>query len=127
MPSRDKKDLDVRLATSYDAACARFKELYPDLAQPFITCIYRSPVEQDLLYAIGRTVPGKKVTNAKGGQSKHNVIPSKAFDIAFITLTKKLDWSAHLFKKFAAIVKSDVIGWGGDFKTFKDGPHFEIK
>ena len=28
--------------------------------------------EQNALYAQGRTKPGKKVTNAKGGQSYHN-------------------------------------------------------
>jgi hypothetical protein len=32
----------------------------------------RTIAEQDALYAQGRTKPGKKVTNAKGGQSYHN-------------------------------------------------------
>lgn len=32
----------------------------------------RTFAEQDALYAQGRTKPGKKVTNAKGGQSVHN-------------------------------------------------------
>ena len=32
----------------------------------------RTIEEQNLLYAKGRTLPGKKVTNAKGGQSIHN-------------------------------------------------------
>jgi peptidoglycan L-alanyl-D-glutamate endopeptidase CwlK len=33
---------------------------------------YRSPEEQDGLYAQGRTKPGNIVTKAKGGQSAHN-------------------------------------------------------
>ena len=33
---------------------------------------FRTHEEQDKLYAQGRTKPGKKVTNAKGGQSIHN-------------------------------------------------------
>ena len=33
---------------------------------------FRTYEEQDVLYAQGRTKPGKKVTNAKGGQSIHN-------------------------------------------------------
>lgn len=38
--------------------------------------------EQDNLYALGRTKKGKKVTNAKGGQSIHNY--SLAFDIVIL-------------------------------------------
>lgn len=38
--------------------------------------------EQDSLYAQGRTRAGKKVTNAKGGQSIHNY--SLAFDIVIL-------------------------------------------
>jgi len=37
-----------------------------------ITCTWRSPQEQDDLYAQGRTKPGAIVTNAKAGQSAHN-------------------------------------------------------
>jgi len=32
----------------------------------------RTDKEQDALFAIGRTIKGKKVTNAKGGRSYHN-------------------------------------------------------
>ena len=37
-----------------------------------VTCTYRSPEEQARLYAQGRTAPGRIVTNAKPGKSKHN-------------------------------------------------------
>lgn len=37
-----------------------------------IYCTLRSNEEQDSLYAIGRTKPGKIVTNARAGQSAHN-------------------------------------------------------
>lgn len=50
----------------YDALC---KEL-PDYWQP--TCGLRSFVDQDALYAKGRTTPGPVVTNARGGLSFHN-------------------------------------------------------
>ena len=42
----------------------------------------RTFAEQDSLYAIGRTKPGKKVTNAKAGQSYHNY--GLAFDIVLL-------------------------------------------
>jgi len=38
----------------------------------YIYCGYRSHAEQTALYARGRTAPGRKVTNAKAGQSYHN-------------------------------------------------------
>ena len=37
-----------------------------------VTCTYRSNAEQAALYAIGRTKPGRIVTNAKTGRSNHN-------------------------------------------------------
>jgi len=37
-----------------------------------IYCTKRDNAEQDALYAISRTVPGKRVTNARAGQSAHN-------------------------------------------------------
>lgn len=39
-----------------------------------ITCTWRSPQEQDELYAQGRTTPGHIVTNARAGQSAHNYV-----------------------------------------------------
>lgn len=33
---------------------------------------YRTYAEQMKLWTVGRTVPGKKVTNARGGESQHN-------------------------------------------------------
>jgi peptidoglycan L-alanyl-D-glutamate endopeptidase CwlK len=47
-----------------------------------IYCTMRDNHEQDALYAIGRTVPGKKVTNARGGESAHNP-NSKGYSSAY--------------------------------------------
>ena len=124
MASRDKKDLRLELVTAYDKACDKYKALYPNDPQPFITCTYRSGEEQNKLY---NSKP--KVTNAKAGQSPHNFNPSFAFDIGFIGADKKMDWSGKLFENFANCVKSvsDVTDWGGGWKSFKDAPHFELK
>jgi peptidoglycan L-alanyl-D-glutamate endopeptidase CwlK len=80
------------------------------------------------LYAIGRTEKGKIVTNAKGGESPHNFLPSMAFDIAFITFTKQLSWDKKYFKKFADIIKTKFtqVECGIDWR-FVDPPHFELK
>lgn len=124
MASRDKKDLRNELVNGYDLAIKRYKELYPNAPQPFITCTFRSNEEQNILF---NKTP--KVTNAKAGQSPHNFNPSFAFDIGFIGLDKKMDWSLKLFLNFANIITSidSNIDWGGNWIRFKDAPHFELK
>jgi peptidoglycan LD-endopeptidase CwlK len=126
MASRNVKDLTPQALQAWLKAQEMYKQKYPDRAQPFITCTYRSPAEQNTLYEQGRTQPGKIVTNAKGGQSNHNKYPSPAFDIAFKNSKGGLDWSITLFKNFAALAKSAGLSWGGDWATFKDNPHFEV-
>ena len=90
----------------------------------------RTTKEQNDLYAQGRTVKGKIVTNAKGGQSYHNF--GLAFDIvilydrdnngSFETASWDLD---KYFMQVVSFFKTKGWFWGGDFKYFKDNPHFE--
>jgi len=63
---------------------------------PYDFCVlsgYRSNAEQDALYAKGRTAPGKVVTWARGGQSRHNSYPSEAVDFAPYPIDWLDDWS----------------------------------
>ena len=128
MASRKITDLDYRLQRAYTLAAHEFRELYPTDPQPFLTCTFRSNEEQRILFAKGRTTGGKIVTYIKEG-GKHNVKPAQAFDIAFKNSEGELDWRPELFSKFAAIIKANfngLIKWGGDWKRFRDLPHFEI-
>jgi len=86
--------------------------------------------EQNDLYALGRTKPGNIVTNAKGGQSFHNF--GLAIDIVLLYDKDKngtfetASW--ELNNDFLAVVqyfKNCGWFWGGNFKSFKDYPHFE--
>lgn len=124
MASRNKKDLHPTLVKAYEKAVTLYLTEYPNDPQPFITCTYRSNAEQNLLF---NQVP--KVTKAKAGQSPHNYKPSLAFDIAFITVYKKLDWSIQLFKNFNDIIIKiePLIVWGGNWKSIKDKPHFQLQ
>lgn len=126
MASRDIQHLHPDLAKAYTGAAEKFSVLYPHLPQPFLTATYRSNEEQESLYAQGRTKPGPKVTNARKSQSAHNYNPSFAFDIAF-KIGNRIDWSDHLFEKFALIILQDGCGitWGGNFQKLRDLPHFE--
>ena len=92
----------------------------------------RTFAEQDALYAQGRTKPGAKVTNAKGGQSIHNY--GLAVDIVLIIDGKITSWDTKKdFDKDKQADWMEVVSefkkagweWGGDWRTFKDMPHFE--
>jgi peptidoglycan L-alanyl-D-glutamate endopeptidase CwlK len=92
----------------------------------------RTFAEQDALYAQGRTKPGKKVTNAKGGQSIHNF--GFAVDICLIIDGREASWDTAKdwdndgvadWMECVAIFARYGWTWGGSWKTFKDMPHFE--
>lgn len=94
---------------------------------------YRSPDEQNALYAQGRTAPGKIVTNAKGGKSKHNFtlngIPaSKAFDFGVYINGKYITDGKHpLYSQAGSIGESLGLVWGGHFHSIFDPSHLELK
>lgn len=98
------------------------------LGRPIVTEGYRSPAAQDALYEQGRTKPGNVVTYKRGGESKHNTMPARALDVAFLLSNGQVSWSAELLTKFAQLMKAaDArVGWGGDWLKFKDRPHFEV-
>jgi hypothetical protein len=85
----------------------------------------RTVSEQNKLYAKGRTEPGNRVTNAKGGDSPHNF--GLAFDFAFGNAVGRPTWPAGApWAAAAAIGKRLGLEWGGDWKSFTDRPHLEL-
>ena len=116
---------------------ARIEQLHPDAKESFrsfveeceqtfnitlrVTQGLRTIAEQDALYAIGRTKPGSKVTNAKGGSSFHNY--GLAIDLVEMK-GKDANWSFD-YKKLVPIAEKYGLYWGGNFKSIKDEPHFE--
>lgn len=87
---------------------------------------YRSQADQNALYAIGRTKSGKIVTNARGGQSNHNY--GVAVDLCLYSADgKTVSWqTGGPFSKVVAAMKAEGFKWGGDWRSFKDNPHFEL-
>lgn len=105
----------------------------------------RTFAEQDALYAQGRTrlfdANGKRlgvVTKAKGGQSIHNF--GLALDIVLLKDTngdgtfESASWEDTVdfdkdgradWMEVVSILKKNGWIWGGDWKSFKDKPHFE--
>ena len=90
-----------------------------------ITEGFRSKEYQDALHAQGRTKPGKIVTNAKGSTYSSQHMWGIAFDIA-INDTKLL-YDTATIKKVAKIAKKIGLGWGGDWTSIVDTPHFYLK
>lgn len=69
MSSRSVNDLNddmAAMATVHRQLCAA------EGVELLIYCTLRPNTEQDALYALGRTRPGKVVTNARAGESAHN-------------------------------------------------------
>jgi hypothetical protein len=85
----------------------------------------RTKAEQDDLYAQGRTKPGKIVTNARGGQSNHN--SGVAIDVYIVKCDGTIDLNKRIPQEVVDIAKQEGFEWGGDWKKFKDYPHFEMK
>ncbi|EMY4489167.1 M15 family metallopeptidase [Listeria monocytogenes] len=88
---------------------------------------YRSSAEQNALYTQGRTKPGAVATNAKGGQSNHNY--GVAVDLCLYTSDgKNVIWESTTsrWKTVVSAMKAEGFEWGGDWKSFKDYPHFEL-
>lgn len=96
--------------------------------------VYRSNAEQDALFN-----KRPKVTNAKGGQSIHNY--GLAFDIVMLydndgngtfeeasySMIKDFDKDSKAdWMEVTNYFKSKGYTWGGDWKSFKDAPHFEM-
>jgi peptidoglycan L-alanyl-D-glutamate endopeptidase CwlK len=85
---------------------------------------HRSYEEQDALYARGRTLPGNKITNARGGYSNHNF--GLAFDVGVFEGNQYLGDSPKY--KAVGVLGMDLgLEWGGSWKSIVDQPHFQLR
>ncbi len=91
-----------------------------------VTCTRRTLSEQEALYAQGRTTPGKIVTRAKPGQSAHNY--GLAVDCVPMIAGKPAWDSKHIaWQHYGNIVRAVGLEWAGDWTTFKEYPHAQVK
>lgn len=126
MTSRSLADAHPFLAERYLLLAEDFaREQVPALLM--VTCTFRSVDEQAVLYALGRTRPGKVVTNADGitRLSAHNYYPSRALDVA-VLLDGRVAWREDLYAPLVPLAKRHGLISGGSWKTFKDWPHIEM-
>ncbi len=93
---------------------------------------HRTWDEQNALYAQGRTKPGAKVTNARGGYSWHNfgiagdcgVFQGKLYLDGGSAAQRTLAERVH--KACSLVADEAGLEWGGDWKTSKDTPHYHL-
>ncbi|OHD25447.1 MAG: hypothetical protein A2Y38_12830 [Spirochaetes bacterium GWB1_59_5] len=122
--SRKLEDLEPIVA----AKAANFLDLCrAEGIDVLVTSTYRDNDSQNALYAQGRTTPGAKVTNAKAGQSWHNF--RCAFDVVPMRNGKPVWGTAGadlvLWQRLGAIGAKCGLEWAGNWKTFREFPHFQ--
>lgn len=94
----------------------------------------RTYAEQDALYCQSRNIEyctqkrlfknAARVTNAKGGYSNHNF--GIAFDIGIFDGKNYLPESSK-YDDVGKLGKELGLEWGGDWSSFRDRPHFQLR
>ena len=110
----------------------RLKGVHPDLVRVVERAIQLTEVDFSVLEGL-RTV-ARQQQLVKSGASKtmrSRHITGHAVDLAAV-IDGEIRWDWPLYHKIAKAVKqaaADVkvpIEWGGDWRTFKDGPHWQL-
>ena len=97
-----------------------------------VLCGYRGEEEQNAAYASG-------ASKLKYPQSRHNQTPSLAVDVApYINGAVSWDWehyyplAEHIKATWQRLEQRELttghhsLSWGGDWRSFKDGPHWQL-
>lgn len=128
---RSEKVIATLLPQGQDAA-RKFMALATTKFDVKLLSGLRTYAEQNALYAQGRTKKGPKVTNARGGFSNHNF--AIAWDVGIFVngkyLTGRNAQEEQQYKDLAALIMpklGDVLSWGGNWKSIKDRPHYQLK
>lgn len=119
--SRKTADLHPRVRAMCAAFIARCAKAGIDV---IITSTYRDIESQNALYAKGRTKPGPKATNAKGGDSFHN--HRVAFDFVPVVGGKAAWNDIGAFVRCGEIAESCGLEWAGRWKKFKELAHCQF-
>lgn len=110
----------------------RLNGVHPDLVKVVKRAIAISEIDFTVTEGL-RTLARQKQLVAQGASKTMNSrhLTGHAVDLAPL-VAGSVRWDWPLFHKLAAAMKqaaADVgvsIEWGGDWRTFKDGPHFQL-
>lgn len=110
----------------------KLSTVHPDLQRLFKEAITGSPYDFSITEGVRSLERQKELVEAGKSQtmnSRH--LTGKAVDIA-VFVDGKVTWDFKYYKEVAdhikvmAILNDIAIVWGGDWVSFKDGPHFEL-
>jgi peptidoglycan L-alanyl-D-glutamate endopeptidase CwlK len=108
---------------------ARAAEGFPKFAVRILSGT-RTYSEQNDLFSKGRNGnPGPIVTHAKAGESNHNF--GIAWDVGIFDggryLTGDTAAEERIYRDLAPVALSAVLEWGGNWTSFVDLPHYQMK
>jgi peptidoglycan LD-endopeptidase CwlK len=117
---------------------ARLATVHPDLRRVFTRAIEMTRIDFTVLEGV-RALERQRKLFASGAtktmKSRHLPHPAdglaRALDAAPM-VDGQVRWDWPLYYRLAAVVKEAAakegvpIEWGGDWKTFKDGPHWQL-
>jgi peptidoglycan L-alanyl-D-glutamate endopeptidase CwlK len=111
---------------------ARLNGVHPDLVRVMKRAISCSTIDFTVLEGL-RTLERQKQLMASGAtrtmNSRH--LTGHAVDVAPL-INGEVRWDWPLYHQLAAVIKKAAmelevpIQWGGDWRSFKDGPHWEL-
>lgn len=118
-----------------NSSLAKLKGVHPDLVRVVNRCAADwNDADTGFIVTCGlRTLEEQKILKAKGAsktlRSRH--LTGHAVDLA-CTINGQVRWDWPLYdrlaKRMKAAAKAEnvLIEWGGDWVSFKDGPHFQL-
>jgi peptidoglycan L-alanyl-D-glutamate endopeptidase CwlK len=115
-----------------DKSLKRLKGLHPDLVRVVKRAITLTRVDFTVLEGL-RTESRQRELFAAGATTTMNSrhITGHAVDLgAYVSGEVRWDWPLYdqigNAMKMAALEEDVKIEWGGDWKSFRDGPHFQL-
>ena len=111
---------------------ARLKGVHPDLVKVVKRAIESTPIDFTVLEGL-RTKERQKQLVAKGASKTMNSrhLTGDAVDIAPL-VDGKVTWDWKYYNQLAPVIKQAAkelgvkVTWGGEWKSFPDGPHWEL-
>lgn len=110
----------------------RLDQAHPDLRRLMIAAAQQCQVDIEISEVLRSKQKQEQLVKAGASQtlrSRH--LTGHAADI-YCTVCGKVRWDWPLYAKAAAHIKATAqqlgiaIVWGGDWKSLRDGPHFEL-
>ena len=115
-----------------EASLKKMDGVHPDLVRVMKRAITLTPIDFKITEGL-RSIERQRQLVAAGASKtmKSRHLTGHAVDVAAL-IGRNVRWDWPLYAQIAVAVKEAAkqinvpIEWGGDWKTFKDGPHFQL-